>query len=98
MRTDGTHGDRKRGKVVRVLRDYGFISCEEIPEKELYFKTAWFRGTPPLREGDAVEFEVKAFEDKLTAGYITRDGESVGRGPARSARDLLPRSPRLFEW
>jgi hypothetical protein len=93
-------GERKRGTVARVLRDYGFISCEDIPEKELYFKTSWFRGSPPLRDGDKVTCEVKAFEDKLTASFITRDGDERApeREPERSRRDLFPRSPRLFDW
>ena len=44
-------GDRKTGKVVRVLGDYGFISSDEIPDQDIYFKASWFRGSPPLKEG-----------------------------------------------
>ena len=54
-------GDRKTGRVVRVLGDYGFVACDEVPDEDLYFKTSWFRGDSPLQEGDVVSFIIKQF-------------------------------------
>jgi cold shock CspA family protein len=59
--------DRKTGKVVRLLEEFGFISCDDLPGQDVYFKTSWFRGSPPLREGDAVTFSVKAFGERRQA-------------------------------
>ena len=44
----------RRGRVVRVLVDRGFVACDEVPDEDLYFKTSWFRGDSPLQEGDVV--------------------------------------------
>jgi hypothetical protein len=94
-------GDRKTGKVTRVLRDYGFISCPEV-DKEVYFKAAWFRGNPPLRENDTVEGELTSFRNPDgTTNWIMRDlirvGDALPEAGVRS-RPRLPSSGRLFDW
>jgi hypothetical protein len=40
--------DRRNGKVSRLLADYGFITADDFPDQDLYFKTSWFRGSPAL--------------------------------------------------
>src|SRR5262245_60847095 len=92
---------RKSGKVERLLGDYGFISCEEMPEQDLYFKSSWFRGSPPLREGERVTFLVKTFGTAAQAHYLEReDGASASTtssAPPKRA-SLIPTTPWLTDW
>lgn len=89
---------RRIGKVTRVLADYGFVSADDAPDRDIYFKPSWFRGSPALAEGEAVAFEVKTYGDKQTATHITRyPEESLARSSqARSGRS--PLSGHLFDW
>jgi len=91
--------DRRTGKVVRLLHDYGFISVEGIPQ-DIYFKPSWFRGSPPLREGETVSFELKVFGTDLTAYNLTRaSGEGSTRGaPQGRGGSRLPVNDFLFDW
>jgi hypothetical protein len=100
MATPTPPGDRKVGTVTRVLGDYGFISCEELAEQDLYFKASWFRGSPPLREGEKVTFQLRTFGPNLQAHYVDRVGDaaaSTGTGRPQ-ARSLLPSNEWMFEW
>lgn len=93
--------DRKIGKVIRTKDDFGFISCADIPGKDLYFKVSWFRGSPPLHEGDYVTFALKSVADKLQAHNLRRLGEQPAAvvpavaGPSKAG---LPRSDYLLDW
>lgn len=82
--------DFKTGKVVRVLPGYGFVACDDVA-KELYFKTSWFRGSPPLQEGEAVAFQVKVFDENFCAYQIARASD-----PRPKAQK--PTSYNLFTW
>src|SRR5260370_632992 len=75
-------GIKKRGKVLRVLGDYGFLSNEETPGRDVYFKPQWFRGNPPLKEGDLVEYELKTYGDSLTASSLNRVEAEIASLPA----------------
>lgn len=101
MTTTGTTSDRRSGTVGRVLGDYGFIASEELPDQDLYFKASWFRGSPPLREGERVTFVVKVFGANSQAHHIARADEPVEGRPADQrlpASRPLPSSEWLFEW
>jgi hypothetical protein len=92
--------DRKAGTVTRVLGDYGFISCGDFPD-DLYFKTSWYRGSPPLQEGDKVTFQAKTFGSAGQAHYLERDGAAaavVARSVPTKPLTRAPMSDRLFEW
>ena len=99
MRPDGTRGDRKRGKVVRVLRDYGFISCEEIPEKELYFKTAWFRGTDAFPARSSTRIPRVGASAKLHCAFRSPSGwrrrPPTGERPLAAEFECRSRSASL---
>ena len=96
----GPSDDRRSGKVVRLIQDHGFISSDEVPDREIYFKAAWFKGSSLLREGDVVTFQLKTYGTKLQAHYLTRAGESEGGTVPRQvpAPTRLPLSTRIFEW
>lgn len=95
-------GDRRTGKVSRVVRDYGFISCPDAGDKEVYFKTAWFRGNPPLRENDMVEGYLTNFHNPDgTINWIMRDLIRVGDdAPERATRtrSRVPTGYHLLDW
>lgn len=88
--------EQETGTVVRILGEYGFISCKEVPG-QLYFKTSWFRGQPPLREGDKVSFVVKQFGRNFQAHFIARlsggnaqpELESMKPRPAQQSADAI---------
>ncbi len=90
---------RKIGKVTRLLSDYGFISADDAPDQDLYFKVSWFRGSPPLAVGDSVAFEVKTYGANRQAHHITRYPEIAAevRSTDRSS-SRLPVSGHLFDW
>jgi hypothetical protein len=91
--------ERKIGKVTRVLGDYGFVSADDAPDQDVYFKTSWFRGSPASTVGEAVAFEVRTFGDKQTANHITRYPEAplASNSQARSG-SRSPVSGNLFDW
>ena len=95
-------GDRKSGTVDRVLGDYGFISSDELPDQDLYFKASWFRGSPPLREGERVTFQHKVFGANHQAHLPARETDHTAEGAAATQRVLVrpsaPSSERLLEW
>lgn len=95
-------GDRKSGTVARVLGDYGFIAFEEFPDQDLYFKASWFRGSPPLREGESVTFVLKTFGSNLQAHYIARATDPAAEHqPGTQCAPALPSLPSsewLFDW
>ncbi len=92
-------GDRKTGRVVRVLGDYGFVACDEVPDEDLYFKTSWFRGDSPLQEGDVVSFIIKQFGANSQAHYLIRPAdEATQRDPGQIRRSRLPTTQHLLEW
>jgi cold shock CspA family protein len=64
--------DRKTGKVTRIGADFGFITANDSPDENLYFKTSWFQGNSPLQEGELVSFEVRQVGGKPQAHYIRR--------------------------
>jgi hypothetical protein len=95
---------RKTGKVTKVFRDYGFISCAAVADKDVYFKLAWFRGSPPPRVDEAVEFDLTSY---ATPEGTNWEGRNVTRvapaGPSPvtrqgRARSRLPTSPYLLNW
>ncbi|HLA63066.1 MAG TPA: DUF3825 domain-containing protein [Rhodothermales bacterium] len=82
------------------MGDYGFIACPRA-NQDLYFQTQWFTGSPPLREGDKVEFEIREYGSNLQAHHIERAiattttlSNPVQVAPTRA----LPTSERLFDW
>jgi hypothetical protein len=91
--------DRKTGKVTRLLADYGFASADDAPDQDLYFKTSWFRDSPPLVEGEAIAFDVKIFGSNKQAHRITRYPEpTTGSSSRAHSRSRLPTSGHLFDW
>ena len=85
--------ERHAGKVTRVLRDYGFISADDIPEPDVYFKPAWYRGSPPLCEGDRVTFLVIKYGEDLQAKELMREGDASQTGTG-----LQPHTDQLLNW
>ena len=101
-RQDPPANDRREGRVVRMLGDFGFVSCPDIAGDDIYFKREWFQGTADIREGDAVSFLLKTFGDRLQAHYLSHAGPASRDGPtvnsvARKA-SVLPTSNHVFEW
>jgi hypothetical protein len=86
-------GERKSGTVARVGQDYGFITNAENPEQRLYFKVAWFTGAMPLREGEAVTFQVRTYGSQAQAHLVRRPNERVESRPLTA-----PTSDHLFAW
>jgi hypothetical protein len=96
----GPTGDRKTGKVARVLGEYGFISCDDLPEQDIYYKASWFRGSPPLQEGEIVTFQLKAFGTNLQAHYLSRASDPGVESDSRAtpAANRSPTNPYLLQW
>ena len=91
------------GKVVRVLPDFGFISSPEITDIDIYFKTSEFRGSPPLKQGDEVTFQVTAYEEgKYTASNISRQAQkSPARSPDPDSLNPMRGAPKgysILDW
>jgi len=88
----------KSGKIVRLLGTYGFISCPELPDQDVYFKTAWYQGEGGLLEGDEVAFQVRQYDSGLQAHSLTRAGQArEPQTPPRRA-DGKPANERLLDW
>ncbi len=102
--TDKPEGDRKTGKVTRVLRDYGFICCSDVADKDVYFKTSWFREHPALREGESVEFDLTQYSTpdgiNWEARNLTRPADNLRqRGMAQARpRSRAPITGHLLDW
>lgn len=97
-------GDRKTGKVTRVFRDYGFITCSDVQDKDVYFKTSSFPEHPPLRQDEIVEFDLTHYS---TADGTNWEARNLSRPADQSAqpaiaqtkpRNRLPTSGYLFDW
>lgn len=89
---------RKVGKVTRVFGDYGFVAADDATDQDIYFKSSWFRGSPPLTVGEAVAFEIKTYGDKQTATHITRYPEEPLSSGLHSRASRSPLSGHLFDW
>src|SRR5688572_6900969 len=90
---------RHGGRVARIRGDYGFIHSPISPGKDLYFRISWFRGTPPLAEGEPITFEMRVFEGREQAHHIQRipaaDGSVLASATGRS---VAPTSDYLLAW
>jgi hypothetical protein len=96
---DSRIAGRSSGKVLRVLGDYGFVSCDDRPEQDVYFKAIWYTGSPPLTEGESVTFEVKAFGENLQAHRLSRlDENAADRSDQRRDHRVMPEGGRLLDW
>jgi cold shock CspA family protein len=101
--TDATPGDlpeRHEGRVAKVRQGYGFIRSPVAPGKDIFFHSSWFRGSPPLSEGDEVSFELRISEGREQAHELLRVSSS---GQSAEAMDtvevpLAPISGRLIDW
>ncbi len=97
MRPIESSSGRKTGVVFRVLGDYGFVSCDEYPDQDIYFKPAWFQGSPALAEGESVTFQLKSYDGNLQAHYLTRAAAEGGVSqPAQPPG--LPQSHNILQW
>lgn len=101
LRTAG--GDRKSGKIVRVAStgEYGFIASGAVPDQDVYYKSSWFRGSPALKEGDAVTFQLKTFGTNVQAHYIERaeeGGSAASSLPLASRPRGAPTEYHIFDW
>lgn len=76
-------GQRKTGRVLRIFDDYGFVSCDDLPGKDVYFRLLWFKGTPPLQVGEPVTFELKSFQQKPQAHDVSRQSVAMSEGAPR---------------
>jgi cold shock CspA family protein len=94
--------ERHPGRVARLVGDYGFIHSPVAPGKDIYFHASWFRGAPPLKEGDEVTFEFRIFEGREQAHYVRRlkSSETVPISATRTSPEtaLQPVSGRLVDW
>ena len=92
--------DRKSGKIVRLMANYGFIVSDDVPDKKIHFTPERFRGSRPLRKGDVVTFQLKGSGTNLQAYDLTvagEGGDDTVTGPgAPSTR--LPIGPQIFDW
>ena len=105
-KTVGSTQERRVREVIRILGNYGFISCDDIPGQNLYFKTSWLRESPPLKEGESVTFEVRVFDGKSQAHHLSRASSqrhepkpglvSVAQHSSRSL--ILMRPPVAFYY
>lgn len=95
-----THAERSSGKVQRVGLEFGFISCDKLPGKDVYFKVSWFHGSPPLKEGEAITFELKTVGDRLQANNLRRleDLGTEQTSPKGKPRGSKPTNDYLLDW
>jgi len=101
--TAGSDGPRRYdGRVDRLLGGYGFIASEQHGA-DIYFRSSWFRGGRPLKVGEEVTFEIKTFDDRITAVNLARlDGEDNATAEATDSDALPagapPTTERLLQW
>lgn len=102
-----TSSDRavKYGTVTKLLKDFGFVSRDDQPGQDVYFKLSWLPDKVSLKVGDRVSFQLKVFEDKPQAWSITKletttpstpNTPPVGSGAPQQYPK--PSSPRILEW
>ncbi len=84
--------ERKTGRVTRVGAEFGFVRCDELGGQDIYFKTSWFRGAPPLQVNEEVSFLLKVYGANRQATYIDRVTQPTG------TPQIHPASTRLFDW
>jgi cold shock CspA family protein len=86
--------------VAKLVRDFGFISSSVSPGKDIYFHSSWFRGTPPLSEGEDVTFELRIFEGREQAHFVRRvtSAEPTITSPPAGEAPLRPVTGCLFDW
>ena len=91
--------DRCRGRVRSVGADFGFIVSDDMPQ-DVYFRPSWYRGQPPLREGDQVTFEVRSYGTKVNAFSIVRAGDIAPPTPTETelAEPSSPVVDNLMRW
>ena len=82
-----------KGTVTSVFKDYGFIAADDISDQDVYFKPSWFRGSPPLKQGDPVSFTVVEYDNGLQAKDLRRQGSL-----ARDQQKLKPITDDLLQW
>jgi len=92
--------ERHEGRVSKLVRDFGFIQSAVAPGRDIYFHTSWFRGDPPLAEGDEVTFELRTFEGREQAHFVRRRGSADRTTASPNSADvpLRPVSGQLLEW
>jgi hypothetical protein len=96
--------DPKTGVVTKVFRDYGFISCADVPDKDVYFKTAWLRDNALLRTGEKVQFDLFSYRSgdgtNWEARNLSRIADDTTQRPAAPtrSRSRLPTSYSLLDW
>jgi hypothetical protein len=86
----------KPGKATRFLVDYGFVSADDAPDQDLYFKMSWLRGFPPLVKSDAVAFDVRTFGSNRQAHRMTRSELPVSSSQRAFEESLACEAPDLF--
>ena len=92
-------GERKTGSIDRILGEYGFVVCDDIPGLDIYFKVSWFNGVPPLRKGEAVSFQLRSRgEQKFTAHYLTKESTRAEDHGEPQPRSRLPMTDFLLSW
>jgi hypothetical protein len=70
-----------------------------MPDRDIYFRTSWFRENPPLKENDRVTYELRVYGDNHQATEIERVGEpSVKAQPRAKGTHEAPKSGHLFNW
>ena len=91
-------GVRTRGRVVRIGQEFGFIESEATQGESIYFRTSWFKGSPPLRTGDEVEFELVGPPGKPQARGLSRAVEDYSADCVPVAERGMRTSDRLLDW
>ena len=85
-------GRRMTGEVVRDGAEFGFLSCDELPGQDIYYKNAWLQGGGHrLQQGERVTFELVVYGDKQQAHELRR----VQELPTRDRSVLVQ---YLFDW
>jgi len=94
-------GKRSVGTVTKVFKDYLFITCDEVQDKDVYFKQSWFRGYPPLRESEIVNFELVQHSDADGTSWSARNlnRQSENSAKAHTAKGKrVPKNENLLQW
>jgi hypothetical protein len=96
--TNNEDQSRKQGRVTRIGTEFGFIESAGFPGESLYFKRTWFKGNPPLRQGEEVSFERKLYGGNAQAHYVRRIESAVMATKPLTERDLKPQSTYFLDW
>jgi cold shock CspA family protein len=101
VETAGPDGPRRyEGKVDRLLDGYGFIASNELGA-DVYFRSSWFSGGTALCAGEEVIFEIKRFDDRITAVNLARphdDHKAAAKHSDESPAGRPPTTERLLQW